>query len=736
MQRSNLDSILITIMLGLFLFSGFKLFLEDQNHFLVGRSDFLASIDSLENTVKKKSGTHLAWNDAKSSQKLFDGDQLYTHENSEVDILFRDKTKINILENSLFKLERKKEEAIIVLKEGIFYIRTRGDNRKIKVKVAGKELSIDSLKAKLQVQGEGANSKIIVLEGSAKIGINDQEILLRPNQFIEVKKSKSQIKMEEIKVQLLTPLHNTTIFNQEKIEFNWKLSKTKTSLFQLSSDPNFKKIILNKDLDTDSFSLESFVKGTYYWRVLENKTSKAFEIRKLTIFEPIRIIGPLYSSLIRMKKPDSKVYFNWQASSTEIFQIEVAEDINFKNIRTSQKVSGQKYIWDKAIPGQYYWRLKKLINEDQIFTKPYPFQIRRESPLAPPSIKKIKKKYKIELKKSSSKKNFSLLDLFINTASADEFEKQTTLEWPLNKEAKSYIIEVYSDIKLKNLLLKKQTTQNKFVWRNPPIGKFYWRLALVDFWEQSSAFSETIKAEVIAPKIKKKVISKVIKTKKPPSPIEIKKIAHKQNYFEKIKGMRRNYLRFIQSPSLVKFNSSKGIINIDSSGSSLAAFEVAARIKRKEKDFIDLSIKRLTGEAFTDLNYESIKAKAAFGRYFHLGQDSPLYYKVGILGASSTYFLRKGIDELEDSSKTSFAFSASVGGENPSFYNLIQHYELQAGVGSILSLNAKYDLHYKFNDKYSFAVGSAAAYESFSTEEEVSVSLLNFNFRFSAFYYF
>ncbi|MFT6603305.1 MAG: mannose-6-phosphate isomerase-like protein (cupin superfamily), partial [Bacteriovoracaceae bacterium] len=340
-------------MLGLFLFSGFKLFLEDQNPFLVGGSDFLAEIANLENTVKKKSGTHLAWNDAQDSQKLFDGDQLYTHENSEVDILFRDKTKINILENSLFKLERKEKEALIVLKEGIFYIRTRGENKKIKVKVANRELSIDSLESKLQVQGKGNDSKVIVLEGSATIGIGDQELELKPNQFIDFKE-KENLDVQLIPIKLKSPLHNTTIFNQEKIQFNWELSLKKTAVFQISDDPSFKNLLDEKVLLTNSYSLDKLSKGIYYWRVLEARKSEAFEIRKLIVLEPIHIIGPLHSSLIRMKKPDSPVYFNWEGNKFDSYLIEVSSDKEFKNPLITEKIKSSKYIWEKAAPGQYF----------------------------------------------------------------------------------------------------------------------------------------------------------------------------------------------------------------------------------------------------------------------------------------------------------------------------------------------------------------------------------------------
>ncbi len=738
MQRSNLDSFLITLMLGLFLFSGFKLFLEDQNPFLVTGSDFLAEIAYLENTVKNKSGTHLAWNDARDAQKLFDGDQLYTHENSEVDILFRDKTKINILENSLFKLERKDLDPIIVLKEGIFYIRTRGVNKKIKVKVANRELSIDSVESKLQVQGQGLDSKVIVLEGSAKINIGDQELLLKPNQFIELKESK-KLDVKLIPIKLLQPLHNTTLFHQERIEFTWDLSTKKTAVFQLSDDPSFKNVLIKEALIENTFSMNNLSKGAYYWRVLEDDSSEAFEIRKLIILEPIHIIGPLYSSLIRMKKPDSPVYFNWEGETFDSFYIEVSKDKDFKKTLVSKKIDTHKFIWDQALPGQYFWRIKKANGDNQIFTNPFPFQIRREMPLAPPSIEKIKKTYKLELKKKSSKNSFSLIDLFINKAAADDFVKQTTLEWPLNKNAKSYIIEVYSDSNLKNLIFKKSLEQNSFTWVSPPVGKFYWRLALVDYWEQASEFSQVIHAEVLAPKPiakKKRVVKKIKEAPKAPTPRQIQTEQEKQTYFSKIKTLKTNYLRFINSPSFVKFNSEKGIININSSGSSLASFEVESRIKRKDKDFYQFNLSRLTGDAFTDTAYTNMKARIAFGRYFHLGQTSPLYYKLGLLGTSSTYYLREGIDQLVENKNTSFALNASLGGERPSFFSLTQHYQLKLGLGTNLSLEALYDLHYKFNSKYTFTLGGSGAYERFSTSDDVLVSFLNLNFRFSALYYF
>lgn len=738
MQRSNLDSILITSMLALFLFSGFKLFIEEQNPFLVRGSDFLAEIDSLSNTVKKKSGTLLAWNDAKTSQKLFDGDQLYTHENSEVDILFRDSTKINILENSLFKLERKKEEALIVLKEGIFYIRTKGDSRKIKVKVANRELSIDSLESKLQVQGQGIDSKIIVLEGQARIGISGQEVSLKPNQFIELKETQEQLEVKQLPIKLLEPAHNQTLFNQEQITFSWEQGEAKSSLFQVSRDPNFKDLYFERTLEDESFNLKTLPKGVYYWRVLKDKENLNFEIRKIVIFEPIQIIGPLYSSLIRMKKPDSPVYFNWKAKLSENFQIEVSSDSDFNKILVSKEVKGHKFEWDQARPGQYFWRLKKTKGEDQIFTNPFPFQIRRESPLAPPSIKKIKKKYKLELKKKKAAYDFSLLDLFINKAKADEFEKQTILEWPKNKDAKAYRIEVYSDKKLKKLLLKEETSKNSFIWKNPPIGKFYWRLALIDYWEQSSGFSEVIEAEVIGRPLPPKAPVKLVKkpVKKIPTKAENKRALVKEAYYSRVKRLRKSYFRFIQSPSIVKYNSTKGRATITSSGSSLASFEVETRLKRDDLGFYEFSLKRLTGEAFTNLAYSNLKLDGSYSKYFHLGQEFPLYYNLGARATSSTYYTRTGVDQLIENKNTSFSLIAALGASRNGFFNLRENYKLQAGLGTNLSLEALFDLQYLYTSKFSLGLGTSASYEKFKTEEEVSVSFFKLNLRFSAFYYF
>lgn len=740
MQSSRIDSILIITMFGVFLFSGFKLFHSNSLPLAEGNSPLLAEVYSLNNTVKKKSGNQMAWNDAKAQQKLFNGDQLYTHENSEVDILFEDKTRINILENSLFKLEERKSETVLVLKEGIFYIKTSGGSKKLKIQVANKELTIDSVESKIQVEREEYTSRVIVLEGQAKISLDTEELQLAPHEYLNIKDDQEELKVQPLPIRILSPEHGAQFYSHEKVQFLWDSTSKNPSLFEISADPKFKSILLSKSSNLSELTRQSIPKGTYYWRVLQKDSDIAFEVRKLQVFDSVDVIGPLFSSVIRMRRPDSSVYFRWKKKASKHYHLEISRDLSFKTLELSKHVRGDKYSWDKATLGQYFWRIKEKGSEETIFTKPFPFEIQRERPLPAPEIKGIKKKFKIKIKKKEIKST-SFLNFFINTATADELVKETTLEWPANKDAKSYWIEVYSDKNLTNKILEKETPSNSFTWENPPTGKIYWRISNVDYWDQPSPFSAIIESEIIYKKADAKKKIKISKKKKIELAPEkkaalISKIEKKKQYFAKIKRIQRNSFQFIEAPSAIKFKSSQGKIKAESSGSSLASVELEVILKNKSSQFYATKIKRLSGTAFTNTEYSNISAGFSWGKYFHIGQSFPLYIQAGLLGSKSNYYTREGIDTLIKNTNTSFAATGGLGGQKPGPFSTTQHFLLAAAAGTTFRIGATYDLKYQWNKNYNVTLGLGSELEKYSTKEEVSVSLFTANIRLGLAYFF
>ena len=132
----------------------------------------------------------------------------------------------------------------------------------------------------------------------------------------------------------------------------------------------------------------------------------------------------------------------------------------------------------------------------------------------------------------------------------------------------------------------------------------------------------------------------------------------------------------------------------------------------------------------------------ASGETYLVGKDKTLRNESRFFIEDKQNYLKvikkAGVDSVIDieNKNTSFSLTGALGASRNGFFNLREHYKLQAGLGTNLSLEALFDLQYLYTSKFSLGLGTSASYEKFKTEEEVSVSFFKLNLRFSAFYYF
>lgn len=247
-----------------------------------------------------------------------------------------------------------------------------------------------------------------------------------------------------------------------------------------------------------SFVLNLKDAGEFAWQVQGKSQNGALSnILRGTILvkTPLKIAQlPKEGAVIELEKPDQLVSFKWdKVTEASLYQFELSDDALFSTVIVTKDVDTNSISSNLAKTGRYFWRVKIKKGNSVEYSRPVSVEIRPSPPLSRPEVEpsiKIKLKY---LEQSSS---FHLLDFFIGKAYA---ESQTAVaEWnlPVNTRAKSYIVEVYRDSELKNLVTRFETTTPHAVWKEALPGTFYWRVSYVDFWDRQTEFSKTSKLEV------------------------------------------------------------------------------------------------------------------------------------------------------------------------------------------------------------------------------------------------
>jgi hypothetical protein len=78
-----------------------------------------------------------------------------------------------------------------------------------------------------------------------------------------------------------------------------------------------------------------------------------------------------------------------------------------------------------------------------------------------------------------------------------------TIKWGKTENTRYYLLEIARDNGFKDIILKKAVWDPAYKWENPPVGNYYFRVAIVDKYRQRSEFSNPVALSIVPPAPKK-----------------------------------------------------------------------------------------------------------------------------------------------------------------------------------------------------------------------------------------
>lgn len=296
----------------------------------------------------------------------------------------------------------------------------------------------------------------------------------------------------------------------EKIDLTWK-SSLPVELEIL--DPAGKTTTQN--ISDNNFEWLATSGGTYKWRLrsMDNHLRasdwsewKTFTIEDLSLAKNAEGI-----QRIQLKKPDQSVTFSWKTSDGSTSVFELAKDAQFKQI--VKRIEANKDTAKISIPevGAYYWRSREIL-ADGTLNVSEPKRVIIEPVPAPNKPEKLPD-LEVPLEELPKTSSFSIWDIIIPSAHADELKGMAKIELPTKEEAKSFMIRIYKDEALTELVYEAKSTDKTFIWKAATPGTYYWQYAIVDFWDRESLFSDpavlTITGELFADPVQPKLLSPI-----------------------------------------------------------------------------------------------------------------------------------------------------------------------------------------------------------------------------------
>lgn len=298
----------------------------------------------------------------------------------------------------------------------------------------------------------------------------------------------------------------------EKITLSWKSEFSNEIEIQ---DPAGN--VSSQKVKGDSFDYIARLAGDYSWRVravdshLRSSEWTEWETFKIEDLSDQKNAEGIQR--VQLEKPDQRITFNWEAEEGTVSVFELAKDSGFKTVVKKVEVSKTEVQVSVPEVGAYYWRSRQYL-PDGTFQISEPRRVIIEPTPAPQKPEKLPD-LEVPLEEFPIKTTLleTVFNLLISSAYADEVKGVVRLVLPVKEEAKSYIVRIYKDKNLSQLIYEEQLTGKDFVWKNAEAGVYYWQYAVIDYWDRTSLFSDparlTIKSEDVPAPVKPRLLSPI-----------------------------------------------------------------------------------------------------------------------------------------------------------------------------------------------------------------------------------
>lgn len=350
-----------------------------------------------ESNVMVRSPLQLAWQKASVGQKLLEGDEIATLDDSKATIRFIDDQEVTLGPNSLLVLRRYRplENAtfkLSLLQGTLLQDKSSISNQKrLEIEVGGQKLVPDG------VTGFKIDDHRSALSGPIELKMKSH-LFEGPAPTTPVEA-----------IRMSNPDDKANFVNPDAVVFQWKKAAshaTVPAILEVARDENFKQLVIRQEVSADQFKFRPQNKGVYFWRLNSKGETRSFHVQhELTqpkLQRPsIEDAGPATSHKLRapvLKRPsiryeDSKLWIralnlvlnlivptahaeesaesdkedrhgqyrvklNWYpVAAAHAYTLQIATDPKFAHIVAEKIIVEPNYSWRSNVPGFYYWRV-------------------------------------------------------------------------------------------------------------------------------------------------------------------------------------------------------------------------------------------------------------------------------------------------------------------------------------------------------------------------------------------
>ncbi|MBX7231211.1 MAG: hypothetical protein K1X29_03900 [Bdellovibrionales bacterium] len=494
-------------------------FFSDSNNNLIN----IGRVKTSLRDIRRRHQSTFSWVPLNFRDKVYQGDSIFTGDQSEAVLVTSQGDEISISSNSLIVLNTSED----VLRIEINYGTIQGQiasGKKILVTSGGETAEIKSQNARIKVEvNKQKKIAVDILEGNAQT-VNTSQIEITDtrinpdwvNESFEIKN----------KLTLISPVGERVFspLERKKIFFNWKSTlPTKYYLFEIARDENFDQILIKENVRQNFYKPENLpIDERLYWRVsvvnqqLEPITQSqkqsfilADELVPKIIFpvseveysfeeNPYFDFGNQIAVTVMWDNPyEFTKNSNGMISSPLLtWELQLAKDSAFNEILKTAISKSTSYDLSRLNEGVYYIRVRSQSWEEARWSAAGILNIkkRQSTQLYPPQI--ISSSHEFLLRTRGNVDPLQDLKHIPFEEVHQWVEEVPDLVWKEVRGAVQYEVEIATDASFEKVVRQSLQNSTHFQWQEVLLGVFYWRVRGIYPDEIKGPFSDPQKIKV------------------------------------------------------------------------------------------------------------------------------------------------------------------------------------------------------------------------------------------------
>lgn len=523
-KKSYLDGILILIG-GVAIAISLYLFFQDDG---LGRSAQtemkpVGQVALSHKDVRRRIQSGFSWASLSSSDDVFEGDSIFTGDESEAAVNLHNGANLKIDPKSLIVIRTMDNRLQLDLQYGSLSGRvTEGAPIAFIQNGRLQEISGQDAEVRIDSSGPDGEATIRVIKGDVQIktsSLGDKSgqsttNSMGANEVMELKPTQAAPIVKRQQLELIAPSNGKSLWLAPgaHIPFAWKQTdgSSQSNTFEIASDPNFKAIIYNEAPEGTELNVpvEKLSMGALHWRVRPSNPVEASRILPATgkiVAYPDQPPLPTFPEDLQDFAADldsegkhKQVEMMWDdKAGSKSFDIELASDEGFTHIIVAEKVEKKNHLSPPLAEGSYFWRVRGLHpeRENSPWSRIMRFSVGPDA--ATPEVPQLARtliKYEIP----TSVLNRAPAGVSVNGQGVIP-EHLEPFAWSEAKNAEGYEVEIASDDKFINSIKHPVGSERTFAPQEVKPGAMYIRVRALGQKGLPTAPSETGRLEVSLP---------------------------------------------------------------------------------------------------------------------------------------------------------------------------------------------------------------------------------------------